>query len=144
MPKEEYEKRLGAQKQLLETLNIPLIEGEYNPQKYFDAIKGFENQIEGQQRCFKCYEFRIKKTYEKAKELGFDYYTTTLSVSPHKKSDWINKIGFENSDEKTKFLESNFKKQNGYLRSVELSKKFDLYRQTYCGCSPTNFQDRKN
>ena len=97
--------------------------------------KGLENEPERGRRCYKCYELRLDETAKVAKELDFDYFTTTLSLSPHKNSNWINEIG-ENLDKKynTKYLYSDFKKKNGYKRSIELSNIYDLYRQNYCGC----------
>lgn len=133
-PAEEYEKRKNEQVRLLKQLNIPLIEGKYEPEKYFACIKGFENQGEGEPRCYQCYKLRITETFNKAKELGFDYFTTTLSVSPMKNAKWINEIGLALQTEKCKCLVEDFKKKDGYKRSIELSKKYDLYRQNYCGC----------
>ena len=97
-------------------------------------IKGKEKLGEKSPRCYSCYELRLKDTYEYAKANGYDLYTTTLSISPYKNSDWINEIGNRYSDEKCQFLYSNYKKEQGYLHSIELSKQYDLYRQDYCGC----------
>lgn len=133
-PESEYIKRLDEQKKFLETLGVNLIEGEYNPAEFFQAIKGQENLGEKSLRCYNCYKLRLQKTFEVAQNLGFDYFTTTLSVSPHKNADWLNEIGESLSTSKTKFLSANFKKQNGYLRSLQLSKKYGFYRQEYCGC----------
>ena len=97
--------------------------------------KNLENEPERGKRCYKCYELRLEETAKIAKELDFDYFTTTLSLSPHKNSNWINEIG-SNLDKKynTKYLYSDFKKKNGYKRSIELSNIYNLYRQNYCGC----------
>lgn len=133
-PKEEYEKRLNEQKLYLQKLNINLIIGEYNPEEYNTAINGLESLGEKTARCYNCYKFRIEKTAKLAQKLKFDYFTTTLSVSPHKNAKWINEIGEQLSTEKCKFLVADFKKQNGYLRSLELSKENGFYRQNYCGC----------
>lgn len=133
-PYEEYLKRLNEQKRLLKILNIPFIEGEYNQEIFNNALIGCENQKEGELRCFKCYELRLKHTFEKALELNFDYYTTTLTVSPRKNAVWVNHIGSNMQSDKLKFLSADFKKKDGYKRSIELSKVYNLYRQHYCGC----------
>ncbi|UHR02818.1 epoxyqueuosine reductase QueH [Peptoniphilus sp. GNH] len=137
-PEEEFYKRARVQKELLKKmgLSISLVLGEYDDSIYYSSVKGFENQKEGSLRCYKCYEFRMREAALYAKKHAFDYFTTTLSVSPYKRANWINEIGLEL--EKTvgiKFLYSDFKKKDGYKRSIELSKTYDLYRQDYCGCS---------
>ena len=107
----------------------------YNPQEFFEIAKGKEMLAEGGERCFACYRLRLEKTAKKAKEENFDYFCTTLSISPHKRADKLNEIGGELSEIfGVKYLYSDFKKNNGYIRSIELSKKFDLYRQNFCGC----------
>lgn len=134
---EEYNKRLNEQKRFVQkkSYNIEVIEDAYQPWLFIEISKGLENLPEGSSRCFKCYWLRMEATAKKAKELGYDYFTTTLSVSPHKNADWINKIGFELEElYGVKFLPSDFKKNNGYLRSIEASKQHNLYRQNYCGC----------
>ena len=133
-PEAEYQKRLTEQKNYLNQLGINLIEGEFDPTEFFKAIKGHENMPEKSIRCYNCYKFRLAKTCEMAEKLGFEYFTTTLSVSPHKNADWLNEIGKSLSTPKTKYLPANFKKQNGYLRSLQLSKQHGFYRQEYCGC----------
>lgn len=134
-PESEYLKRLEDQKKFLKQIGINLIEAPYNPDEYEKAIKNFENLGEKTMRCYQCYKLRLEKTAEIAKKHNFDFFTTTLSVSPHKNSDWINEIGEKLSNSnKPKFLVSNFKKQNGYLRSLQLSKNYGFYRQNYCGC----------
>lgn len=135
-PNEEYVNRVEEQIRLIKELGlgIKFIEGEYNHQEFLDLVKGYEDLEEKGYRCYLCYEMRIKYTSIKAKEYGFDYFTTTLSISPHKNSDWINEIGLKYENENTKFLYSNFKKEEGYKKSIILSKKYDLYRQDYCGC----------
>jgi predicted adenine nucleotide alpha hydrolase (AANH) superfamily ATPase len=138
LPKNEYERRKEEQKRLLKILNINFIEGEYDVQAYIEAIKGMENLAEGSEKCRQCYKFRLDRTAKLGKERNFDFFTTTLSVSPHKNSAWINEIMQEL--EKTyaiKYLPSDFKKEGGYMRSIQLSKKYDLYRQKYCGCRPS-------
>ena len=107
----------------------------YNPQEFFEIAKGKEMLAEGGDRCFVCYIVRLDKPAEKAKEENFDYFCTTLSISPHKRADKLNEIGGELSEIfGVKYLYSDFKKNNGYIRSIELSRKFDLYRQNFCGC----------
>ncbi len=138
-PKEEFEKRFAEQKRLIEALpaknRISLIKGEYNPNEFFEIAKGLEDAKEGFERCFKCYRQRLEKTAEIAKENNFDYFCTTLSISPLKNSQKINEIGFETAERfGVKWLPSDFKKKEGYKRSIELSREYDLYRQDFCGC----------
>ena len=130
--KVEYQKRFEEQKKVCEFYNLSLIEGDYDDFNFFSLVNGKETEKEGGERCHICYAMRLKKTFEKAKELKFDFFTTTLTVSPLKNAEYINKIGI-NLD-KEGFLVSDFKKNNGYLRSIELSKELGLYRQNYCGC----------
>lgn len=133
-PAEEYEKRLSAQKQLLERAKyknpVAFLAGEYEPQRFFEAVKGLENCREGGVRCEKCFELRLSKAAEIAKKGGFDYFATTLTVSPHKNAVLINEIGGRYQN----YLPSDFKKREGYKRSIILSKEYELYRQDYCGC----------
>lgn len=137
-PDDEYEKRLNEQKKLINLIKtkypINFIEGKYEPNIFLKKIKGLEDELEGGKRCFKCFELRLKETFKKAKELNFDCFTTTLTVSPYKNSTVINEIGKKLEDSFVRFLSSNFKKNDGYKRSIELSKKYNLYRQSYCGC----------
>lgn len=135
-PIEEYEKRLETQKQLIERLGgAVMIESEYDPDRYFELVKGLENEREGGKRCTVCFEMRLRETAEKAKIGEFDYFATTLTVSPHKNAQIINRIGERLADEyAVEWLPSDFKKREGYKRSIELSKQFELYRQSYCGC----------
>ena len=138
-PREEFEKRFEEQKRLIEALpaknRISLIKGEYNPSDFYEIAKGLEDCKEGYERCFKCYRLRLEKTAEIASEQGFDYFCTTLSISPLKNSQKINEIGFEVGKKySVKWLPSDFKKKEGYKRSIELSKEYDLYRQNFCGC----------
>ena len=162
----EYEHRLSEQKRLINSLNeelstsqadapfeenpnptaISLIEGDYDHNVFLHAAKGLEAEPEGGKRCEKCFSLRLEETFRKAKELGFDYYGTTLTVSPHKNAILINNIGAEIAQTAAQknaqkeeaghvlWLPSDFKKKNGYQISIELSKKYDLYRQDYCGC----------
>lgn len=138
-PKEEYEYRISEQAKLINAMNfenpVEFISTEYTPMDFYNNIKGLEGEKEGGKRCEKCFEIRLEKTAIMAKEMGFDYFVTTLSISPMKNSALLNKIGKELEDKyNVKYLLSDFKKRNGYKRSVELSKIYDLYRQDYCGC----------
>lgn len=138
-PKAEFDKRLAEERRLITEMlpdkNINVIEGTYNYNDFLDAIKGLENAKEGGERCFKCYRLRLEKTAQLAKEMKFDYFCTTLSISPLKSAQKINEIGFETAEKfGVKWLPSDFKKKEGYKRSVELSKQLHLYRQNFCGC----------
>ncbi len=137
--REEYDFRLKELKRLVSEADfasdVSVMEGEYCPELFFAAAKGLEKENEGGSRCFNCYMMRLKKTAEKARELSFDCFSTTLSVSPYKNAEKLNEIGGILSDEySVKYLYSDFKKKNGYKRSVELSQIYKLYRQDYCGC----------
>lgn len=139
-PIEEYNKRLKEQKRLIKEMNfvnpVELIEGNYSYEDYQKYIKGLEQEQEGGARCFKCYELRMKEAAILAKEKNFDYFTTTLSISPYKNAKKINEIGKHLEKEyNIKYLYADFKKKDGYKRSLELSKIYNLYRQNYCGCS---------
>ena len=108
---------------------------DYDNSEFYNAVEGLEDEKEGGVRCFKCYELRLRKTAEYAKEHDFEYITTTLTISPHKNSDKINEIGVKVAEEYgLKYLLSDFKKNDGFKRSIELSKEYDLYRQSFCGC----------
>lgn len=138
-PEEEYNRRVEEQRNLILTIPkgfpITFLQGEYQPKDYYAYVKGFENEPEGGERCFLCYRMRLKEAALMAKEGGFDYYTTTLTISPHKNADKLNEIGNELASEYgVKYLPSDFKKKNGYRRSIELSREYNLYRQDYCGC----------
>ena len=137
--KEEYEKRIDEIKKLISMIHpkykVSLIEGDYNPEKFFEMAKGLEKEPERGKRCYKCYEMRLEETAKIAEKLGFNHFATTLTLSPHKNSNWINEIGEELTKKyNTNYLYSDFKKKNGYKRSIELSKEYNLYRQDYCGC----------
>lgn len=136
--KKEYQKRLSEIKTFVQKLqknNIKVLDGRYNPQEFFDMSKGLEEEKERGKRCYKCYELRLRETAQVAQKLNFDYFTTTLSISPYKNSNWLNEIGENlNFEYKPTYLYADFKKKNGYKRSIELSKEFGLYRQDYCGC----------
>ena len=134
-PEEEYLKRKEEQKRLLKKLNINFLDCDYDGDAFKKMAKGLENEPERGKRCYKCYELRLSYTARKAKELGFDYFGTSLTVSPYKVSNWVNEIGSILSDKyNINFLYSDFKKENGYLKSIEYSKEYNLYRQNYCGC----------
>ena len=138
-PQVEYIRRINELKKFIsnfKTKNIVnFVEEKYDADEYFNQIKGLENLGEKSERCYKCYKFRMEKASRYAKDNGFDYFTTTLSISPYKNAKWINEIGsiLENKY-KIKYLYADFKKKNGYKRSLELSKEYGLYRQDYCGC----------
>lgn len=136
---DEFIKRLNEQIKVINKLpsinKIKLIEGKYTPEYYLNYIKGLENELEGGNRCHMCYNLRLEETAKLAKELNFDYFCTTLTVSPYKNAKVINELG-KNLENKynISYLYSDFKKKEGYKRSIELSKEYDLYRQDYCGC----------
>lgn len=137
--REEFERRVGEQKKLISKLpvenEVKFIEGEFDKSKFYDIARGLEDVPEGGERCFKCYRLRLKESAKIAKELGFDYFTTTLSISPLKNAQKLNEIGIEVGESYgVKYLLSDFKKREGYKRSCELSKIYGLYRQDYCGC----------
>ena len=139
-PEEEYRKRLGEQRKIIKEMTflnpITLIEGNYDYNTYLDYIKGLEEETEGGSRCFKCYRLRMEEAAKYAKDKSFDYFTTTLSISPYKNAKKLNEIGEELEEKyQVKYLYADFKKKNGYKRSLELSKEYNLYRQHYCGCS---------
>lgn len=134
-PIEEYQKRLEEQRKYVKIVNVGLLEDDYDEQEYLNFVKGLENEKEGGARCVKCFEYRFRKTAKEAKKRGFDYFGTTLTVSPHKNSFIINQIGNQIAEEEgISFLEGNYKKQDGYKKSIEFSKRYNLYRQNYCGC----------
>lgn len=137
--KEEYLKRVEEIKKFISGFKtkypIKLIEGRYDPKEFFEIAKGLEDEPERGKRCFKCYKLRLEETAKVASLKKFDYFCTTLTLSPYKNATWLNEIGEElNNNYTSTYLYSDFKKKNGYKRSIELSKEFDLYRQDYCGC----------
>lgn len=164
-PAKEFEKREAEIKRLIKLLNddcnqkqkensfedsvfhptpIKMINAPFNPEDFYEAIKGHENQPERGSRCYLCYALRIEKTGKVAKAEKFDFFTTTLTVSPYKNANWINKVGKEVSEkEGVEFLYSDFKKNNGYKKSIELSKRYKLYRQDFCGCE-FSYKAKKN
>ncbi|MGN0396534.1 MAG: epoxyqueuosine reductase QueH [Candidatus Fimimorpha sp.] len=138
-PEEEFRKRAEEQKRLIESMPLKnpvhCIVGEYEPERFYELAKGLETVPEGGERCFRCYELRLRESAKIAKQNHFDYFTTTLSISPLKKADHLNEIGHQLEQEYgINYLYSDFKKKDGYKRSIELSHEYQLYRQNYCGC----------
>ena len=134
-PDTEYQKRLEAEKTLCSHLGVDLIEEEYNQEEFFDYVKGFENEPEKGLRCDRCFELRLSKTAEKAKELRIKNFTTTIVISPHKNFQKLSAIG-EEIAAKTglTFLSIDFKKKDGFLKTNKIANSLSLYRQNYCGC----------
>jgi len=130
---EEYQKRRQEQIALCNKLGVAVISEEHDARDFLTAVKGFEDQIEGGARCDICFYLRLKKTAEKAEEIGAKYFMTTLTVSPKKNAKKVNDAG-ERASGKVEYIPSDFKKKEGYKRSIELSKRYGLYRQNYCGC----------
>lgn len=138
-PVSEYEKRVKEQIRFINELPVKypvsFAEGRYDSERFFEMVRGLEDAPEGGERCFLCYEMRQREAAIYAKEHGFDYFTTTLSVSPHKNVAKLNEIGLRLAKEyDVAYLPSDFKKRGGYQKSIELSHQYDLYRQNYCGC----------
>lgn len=140
---EEYAKRRDTQIEFIEAFNekvnpedkVTFLEGEYFPAEFFSAAKGLEDEPEGGARCTECFKLRLERTAAQAKLMGYDYFGTTLTVSPHKNYPLISEIGNEiSASYGLAFLDMDFKKKAGYQRSVALSKEYGLYRQNYCGC----------
>lgn len=145
----EYQKRLDELRKFISKLNfkyqINIIDSRYEPKEFFKIAKGLEKEKEQGKRCYKCYELRLEETAKVAKEKNFDFFATTLTLSPYKKTSWLNEIG-ENLSKKyqANYLYSDFKKKNGYKRSIELSKEYNLYRQDYCGCIYSKLEREQN
>ncbi|WP_024861588.1 epoxyqueuosine reductase QueH [Ruminococcus flavefaciens] len=136
-PEEEYIFRLNELKRLVREmgLDITVIEEAYDPAPFYELAKGLEDLPERGERCKKCIGYRLRKAGEKARELGCDYFTTTLTISPHKDCTFINEFGGSlHSEVGVPYLFSDFKKHEGYKHSIELSRQYNLYRQNYCGC----------
>ena len=139
---EEYQKRVAEQKRLIAAYNkeekgwpIDIVEGDYEPERFYETVKGYENIREGGERCFRCYELRLREAAEYAKKLNCDYFTTTLSISPMKNAAKLNEIGGRLAEEYgIPYLYSDFKKRDGYKRSTVISAEYGMYRQDYCGC----------
>ena len=144
----EYRKRIDELKRFVSVFKtkypVEIIEGEYDPNIFLNMAKGLELEPERGKRCYECYKLRLEGTAKQAELLGFDNFATTLTLSPHKNANWINEIGEElNKKYKSNYLYSDFKKKEGYKKSIELSREYNLYRQDYCGCiySKRNRQD---
>lgn len=137
--REEYEYRLREEERYISvrdfTHPVTMIESEYEPRDFFERVRGLEQEPEGGKRCEQCFRLRLEATAKKAKALGFDCFTTTLTISPLKNAALLNAIGFEMGEKYgVAWLPGDFKKREGYKRSIELSKEYNLYRQNYCGC----------
>lgn len=145
---EEYRKRVEEQKRLIAAYNgeqrgyaISIVEGDYEPVRFFELARGLEDCPEGGERCFRCFDLRLRETARRAAEGQFDYFATTLTISPLKNAQKLNEIGRQLSEEYgVCWLPSDFKKKNGYKRSIELSAEYGLYRQNYCGCAYSRAQ----
>ncbi len=134
-PEEEYERRAEESREYCAGQGTAFIEGEYDVNSWLEAIKGHEEDEEGGERCKICYRFRLKRTAQTAKNMGFELFGTTLTVSPHKNADVINEIGVDiGTQAGVRFLEEDFKKRDGFKKGVQMSKEHGLYRQSYCGC----------
>ena len=136
-PEAEFNRRLDELNKFINSFNnkIKVVEETYNPNEFYNNIKGLEHLGEKSRRCYNCYKLRMNKAAVYAKENNFDYFTTTLSISPYKNANWINEIGSKLENKiGIKYLYSDFKKKDGYKRSLELSKEYNMYRQEYCGC----------
>lgn len=138
-PETEYEKRKAEQKRLIGEMEtkypVKMLDCDFESEKFYEMARGMENCREGGERCFNCFRLRLEKTVVEAKANDFDYFTTTLTISPLKNAEKINEIGYELSEKYgVDWLPSDFKKREGYKRSIELSKEYNLYRQNYCGC----------
>ena len=147
-PYEEFEKRYNEAKKLIKEMpvcdDVKITDVGYDNDEFENVIEGLKDELEGGKRCFKCYEIRLRKTAEIAKENNFDYFTTSLSISPYKNANKLNEIGESLEKEyNIKYLYADFKKKNGYKRSIELSNKYNLYRQDYCGCIYSKEQRNK-
>ena len=146
-PESEYTKRILEQQMLIQDMKfrhpVSFLAGSYDRERFYDIARGLEHLKEGGERCFKCYELRLEEAAKVAKEIEYDYFTTTLTISPMKNAEKLNEIGEKISKRYgVEYLQSDFKKKNGYKRSIELSKEYGLYRQDYCGCE-FSFRDRQ-
>ncbi len=134
-PNEEYQKRLDAEKTLCEHFGCELVEEEYNPDEFYNAARGLEQEPERGKRCDKCFELRLKKTAEFAKSRGIESFTTSIVISPHKNFQKLSEIGQKIAQEEgLNFLAIDFKKKDGFLKTNKISRELGLYRQNYCGC----------
>lgn len=146
-PESEYTKRILEQQMIIGEMPckhpVSFLAGGYDRERFLELAQGLEHLREGGERCFKCYELRLAEAAKVASEAGFDYFTTTLSISPLKNADKLNAIGTEVGKKYgMAYLQSDFKKKNGYKRSIELSNEYGLYRQDYCGCE-FSYRDRQ-
>ena len=134
-PREEYETRRDEMRGYAARSSVGFVEGPYAVERWFELTKGHETDKEGSDRCFLCYELRLRESARFARENGFEYFGTVLSISPHKRADKINEIGLSLAEEyRINYLEADFKKKDGFKRSIVLSREHGLYRQDYCGC----------
>ena len=134
-PKEEYERRLDAEKKLCKHFDIELVEAEYNQTEYFEYVKGLKNEPEKGLRCDKCFELRLRKTAQFAESCGINLFTTSIVISPHKNFERISKIGEQIASEyRLNYVAIDFKKKDGFLKTNRISRELELYRQNYCGC----------
>ena len=134
-PQEEYQRRLEAERTLCKYFDVDLVEGEYEPNEYYDYVKGLESEPEKGSRCDKCFELRLHKTADFAKSIGVEEFTTSIVISPHKNFEKLSKIGEKISNESgINYLSIDFKKKDGFLKTNKISKELGLYRQNYCGC----------
>lgn len=138
-PESEYAFRAEELRRLITEMplagDVNLVIADYNSDEFYNSVNGYEDLPEGGGRCRICYRLRLERAADYANKNGYDYFTTTLTISPYKNSEWLNEIGAELSEEYgVEYLFSDFKKRNGYKRSCELSEKYGLYRQDYCGC----------
>lgn len=132
---EEFDKRFKEFEKIEQRFNVKVVEETYNAKEFYDSVKGYEDCKEGGDRCTICYRLRLQKSLDYAEKNHFDYFASTLSISPYKNAEKLNTIGEEISkDSSVLYLINDFKKKGGYLRSTVLSKEMDLYRQAYCGC----------
>ena len=146
-PATEFDFRAEELKRLVDEmkLDVKIVVEEYDNDSFEETVKGYEDMPEGTARCFKCYRLRLEKSVKYASENGFQYVTTTLSISPHKNAAVLNEIGGELAEKYgVEYLYSDFKKKNGYKRSCELSRDYNLYRQDYCGCKYSKLYAEKN
>ena len=146
-PENEYTKRILEQQMLIGDMKmkypVSFLAGSYDRERFYEIAAGLEHLKEGGERCFKCYELRLEEAAKVAQDGGFDYFTTTLSISPMKNAEKLNELGkMIGKKYDIEYLQSDFKKKNGYKRSIELSKTYNLYRQDYCGCE-FSFRDRQ-
>lgn len=138
-PDEEYYLRVKEQQRFINEFptknKVSFIEGDFDKDRFYEIAKGLEDTPEKGPRCLKCYELRLRKTAEVARQEGLDYFATTLTISPQKDSSVLNNIGYAVAEDLgINYLATDFKKKNGYLRSCEISREYDMYRQDYCGC----------